>query len=222
MLEGTILESYLLGANFRRALSRPNCPVIIQELNALLHKVYPKKRSDSHDAPSSTRPNADNIAYFHWHGATYSPSSTHLGNSVVCYRRPGDDNLSAGQIARIFTKDGQTTFEIQRHQSLTPNQHDPFVRFPYLRATTWATTLESAPEKIPLENIFAHGVRYDFSNNRSVIINLDSVSCTLSSCIPLLLIGFGTALTSRSVCMFIGVANNTILISRPNHPHIQN
>ncbi|KAH8795253.1 hypothetical protein DL96DRAFT_1480833 [Flagelloscypha sp. PMI_526] len=53
MLEGTILESYLLGANFRRALSRPNCPVIIQELNALLHKVYPKKRSDSHDAPSS-------------------------------------------------------------------------------------------------------------------------------------------------------------------------
>ncbi|KAH8792930.1 hypothetical protein DL96DRAFT_1569314 [Flagelloscypha sp. PMI_526] len=37
-----------------------------------------------------------------------------------------------------------------------------------------ATTLESAPEKIPLENIFAHGVRYDFSNNRSVIINLDS------------------------------------------------
>jgi hypothetical protein len=76
-------------------------------------------------------------------GLVYSPTSKHQGNACILLRSQ-DQRLVPARIQTIFQIPGldsvQTLLAIRRHQ---PSQlpHDPFSRFPVLRAQLWRAQL---------------------------------------------------------------------------------
>ena len=87
-------------------------------------------------------------------GLVYSPMSKHQGNACILLRL-GDQSLVPAQIQTIFQipvlNSVQTLLAIRRHR---PSQlpHDPFSRFPVLRAQLWHAQLGDleiiSPDKV--------------------------------------------------------------------------
>ncbi|KAF7339057.1 hypothetical protein MVEN_01981900 [Mycena venus] len=170
-LEGTIVRSFWRGANLRRHLSRPDCPEVVKQFKVLFDLTF----SPRLDRSAESVPNEhgkDRVHYTH-QGINYSRASTHLGNSLVMYY-PSKDSKSkvAGSIQRIETHENQTYFHIQRQAPLPPGKFDPFLPFPHFPAKTYSSSLEDIIDRVPPESVLSHCARFEFSDNRAVILDL--------------------------------------------------
>lgn len=182
-LEETILLSYLRGCNIRRWLSRPDCPPLIQEIKSLLDKAF--RRSDPSVDDLSTQRREGEHSYYTIGNAKYSPLSTHKGNSVVFYYPSPNHELVAGMITKIQTIKKQDYFFIQRQAPLASDQHDPFVRYPYFPARTYSTQFCQGLDQVRPTSVVSHGAKYEFSDDRCVIVDLSRVRSSSNSLLRL-------------------------------------
>ncbi len=166
-------------ANLRRYLSRPECPQHVREFKRLLDKALPPKDQREMkfeaDPPMLTQ---TSHAYYTYHNVIYSQASTHLGGSLVCYYpHSASSELRVGSIQDIRSEHGQVVFKIQRQEPLPSSKYDPFQRYPDFLATTFSSrmvdgTLDSVHPKL----VRSHVARYEFSDERAVILDLCRVS----------------------------------------------
>jgi len=111
-------------------------------------------------------------AYAKHDGVNFSPYTTHEGNANIIYRPTASEAPLAGQIQRIENVGNTVRVHVRRHLPLPSSLYDPFLRYPHLQAKTYSSTLSDAQDIIDLDDIVAHTARYDYSHNRSVMLNL--------------------------------------------------
>jgi hypothetical protein len=175
-METTIVNSFLIGSNLRRWLRRSDCPPAILELRHLFNKVFPPLTPAAEELhkPVGTR---QCVAYYSDRSVfgtfIYSPSSTHLGNSMVIYcssrfaSRP-----SAGQIERIDLIDGFPQFMIRRQSPLPEHLYDPFLRYPDFPARCYSSHFSPKCDVVGLDSILSHAAVFRLDESRLVYLNL--------------------------------------------------
>lgn len=174
-MEGTILKSFMRGANLRRWLSRKDCPEVIRQLKHVFDLAFTPwtVREESDVVPGKDREKA----HFFFNGVNFSRASTHMGNSLVMYYPPGASTAVAGSIEKIEVVNNTATFVVRRQQPLPPGQSDPFKPFPHFPANTYSSKMSNAqPDRINPSRVISHCARLEFSNDRAVILNLSRVS----------------------------------------------
>ncbi|KAJ7441261.1 hypothetical protein FB451DRAFT_1058265 [Mycena latifolia] len=173
-LEATITQSFIRGANLRRWLNRPDCPEVIKEFKRLFDKAYtPRWTLNKESAPLAVD---GERAHFTYRGVNFSRASTHLGNSLILYYPSPKADPVAGSIQKIVTRGDDTVFLVRRQAPLPPDSFDPFLRYPHFPAKSYSSQMEDTLDTIPPSAIFSHCARFEYSNNRSVILNLSRVS----------------------------------------------
>jgi hypothetical protein len=177
-MEATILKSFMRAANLRRWLGRKDCPEVIRQFKRIFDLVFtPRTVCEQNDTvPGNNREKA----HFFYNGVNFSRASTHLGNSLVIYYPPGTSSPVAGSIEKIEVINTKVTFIIRRQKPLAANQFDPFMAFPHFPATTYSSKMsDAAPDRVEPSAVVSHCARFEFSNNRAVILNLSRVSVFL-------------------------------------------
>ncbi|KAJ7133858.1 hypothetical protein C8R46DRAFT_809056, partial [Mycena filopes] len=169
-LEATIVKSFWRGANLRRYLNRSDCPEVIKQFKILFDLSFsPRNDRSVESAPHEKE--KDRANYTH-QGVNYSRSSTHLGNSLVIYYPSANAPPIPGSIQRIQTDGDKTVFHIQRQAPLPSGKFDPFLPFPHFPAKTYSSLMENTVDKVAPSSVLAHCARYDFTDDRAVIVNL--------------------------------------------------
>jgi hypothetical protein len=188
-METTITEAYMRGANLRRWIKRPGCPEVVHQFKRLFDKAFAPPPHDGieldslSDEKSSTTVNRNDIANYCHNGVVFSRASTHLGNSLVLYYpNPLSTESIAGSIQRIDREHNGVKFHIQRQAVLPPAKFDPFRKYPSFPATVYSSRMINGPcDIVPLSSVVTHVARFDFPDERSVVVNLSRVSCHFSS-----------------------------------------
>ncbi|KAJ7602580.1 hypothetical protein FB45DRAFT_758086 [Roridomyces roridus] len=176
-LEGILTRSFLRGASLRRWLRRSDCPEVIKQFKAMFDRAF-SPRTDS-DSPPLAKDGER--AHYTFNGANFSRASTHLGNSLILYY-PSHSAITPipGSIENIVCEGGTTTFSVRPHEVLPPGKMDPFLRYhPYLPATTYSSEMQPTTHKISPSMVLSHCARFEFSDDRAVILNLARSQCTL-------------------------------------------
>lgn len=173
-MEATILKSFMRGANLRRWLARKDCPEVIRQFKRVFDLAFtPRTVREQNDTVAG---NDREKAHFFFNGVNFSRASTHLGNSLVIYYPPGASTAVAGRIEKIEVVNNKATFVIRRQKPLPANQSDPFKAFPHFPATTYSSKMsDAAPDKVQPSSVISHCARFEFSNDRAVILNLSRV-----------------------------------------------
>ncbi|KAF8809397.1 hypothetical protein BYT27DRAFT_7254534 [Phlegmacium glaucopus] len=120
---------------------------IPRDLHSALTRFHSEPTHTAHFLPNTTI-----------NGLIYTPASKHQGNSCILVKSQQDQNGVPAQIQTIFQipflESVQTLIAIRRHQ---PSQlpHDPFSRFPILRARFWDAQLGDL-EIIQPDQVFSH------------------------------------------------------------------
>ncbi|KAJ6600615.1 hypothetical protein DFH09DRAFT_901598 [Mycena vulgaris] len=179
-LEATIVRSFWKGPNLRRHLSRPDCPEVIKQLKVLFDRTFSLRLDASLEAVPNEH--GKDRAHYTYGGINYSRASTHLGNSLVMYF-PSSNATSkvAGSIQRIETDGHKTYFHIQRQAPLPPGKFDPFLPFPHFPAKTYSSSMEATTDRVLPHLVLSHCARFDFSDDRAVILDLSRVSLGCNS-----------------------------------------
>ncbi|KAJ7605679.1 hypothetical protein DFH06DRAFT_1275568 [Mycena polygramma] len=174
-LESTITESFLRGANLRRWLSRADCPQVIKEFKELFDKAFtPRQNVDEESGPLSKD---GERAHYTYQGVKFSRASTHLGNSlIIYYPSAGAVDPIAGSIQKIVTHKDHTVFFVQRQGPLPPDSFDPFLRYPHFPAKSYSSQMQDTIDQITSSDIVSHCARFEYSNDRSVILSLSRLS----------------------------------------------
>jgi hypothetical protein len=181
-LEGSILKSYMRGANLRRWLNRPDCPEVIRQFRRLFNKAFSSSNLQdenvNQDAPKSKQ---HEHAHHTYNGAVFSRSSTHLGNSLISYYpTPSSTTPIAGSIQKIMTSDDQVYFLVKRQAPLPQSKFDPFRRYTTFPATVYSSKMDDGPDdRVCPQSVLSHIARFEFSSERAVILNLSRVCCCL-------------------------------------------
>lgn len=172
-MESTIIKSWARTANLRRWLHRPECPQVIKQVQVIFNKYFVPV-----NAPNMTeefvRSKVSRRAHAKLNGFNFSGVETHLGNATIIYHSSKRGNSVAGQIQWIenAATPSALRFHVRAYQQLASQSFDPFIRYPYLQATTYSSHLSDTEEIISFDSIVSHAARYDYSNDRSVFINL--------------------------------------------------
>ena len=173
VMESTIIKTLARTANIRRWLRRPECPGAVKQLKILFDKCF---------IPANASPPQENRkikgatqAYARHKGVNFSGVNTHSGNSHIIYRTERNPPV-AGQIQYIENVTTSHGVEIRLHvRSFLPlpkTLFDPFRRYPHFQATTYSSKLSVRDDIIHLDDVVAHAARFDFSHDRSVLVNL--------------------------------------------------
>ncbi|KAF7333201.1 hypothetical protein MVEN_02386000 [Mycena venus] len=178
--EATILNTWIRGANLRRWINRPDCPAILLEFHRLF-SLYLGVNLGDRSAPgnSSIKRAESRPAHYEHDRVNYSKSTTHLGNSLVMYVEPGTGKTRAGSIEEIVVGKQKTEFKVRRQAPLPPGKNDPFKIFPHFPAETYSSKMSADVDTIEPESIISHYARYNFSDERAVILNLSRVISSL-------------------------------------------
>ncbi|KAF9062835.1 hypothetical protein BDP27DRAFT_1368545 [Rhodocollybia butyracea] len=175
-MEATIVKSYVRSANLRRWLNRKDCPQFIRTLKGLFNKAYHsnvKRLSVEEDHMHTQAVNRSDRAHYQYNGVNFSRSTTHLGNSLVLFTPLHSTEAVAGSIQRIEVCNSVPFFHIQRQKPLPLTKFDPFKRYPWFFAKTYSSKMScDPPERVPASRILSHVARYNFSDDRAVILNL--------------------------------------------------
>jgi hypothetical protein len=172
-LEATIAKSFMRGANLRRWLNRPDCPDVIKEFKRLFDLAYTHRRNLTEEsAPLAVD---GERAHYTYRGVNYSRASTHLGNSLILYSPSPADDPTPGSIEKIITEGKKTVFIVRRQAPLPIGSFDPFLRYPHFPAKSYSSQMEDTRDTIPPSAVLSHYARFDYSNNRSVVLNLSRV-----------------------------------------------
>ena len=177
VMEATIIKAVTHSANIRRWLRRPDCPEAVRQLKVLFDKCFIPANAPHQD--NDLRPTkGPRCAHVKWDGVNFSRYSTHAGNATIIYRPSPTEKPIGGQIQDIInisTSNGLTV-QVQLHvrpfERLPRLLYDPFVRYPYLLASTYSSKLQEKVDMINLDDIVAHAARFDYSFDRTVIVNL--------------------------------------------------
>lgn len=169
------------GANLRRWLRRPDCPEVIRQFKALFDKALctDKVKQDSSDDDAAVW-RLPEVAHFTHKGVTYSRASTHLGNSLISYYPCSVSSKPViGSIQKISSSGKSVYFTVRRQAPLPANKHDPFLRYPAFPASVYSSHMSNdAVDTITVSLVLSHVARFEFSNDRAVIINLSRVCRT--------------------------------------------
>jgi hypothetical protein len=185
VMEATVTEAYMRGANLRRWIKRPDCPEVIHQFKHLFDKAFSPPSHDGiesesmSDEISSTTVNRNDIANYRHAGVVFSRASTHLGNSLVLYYpKSSSTEPIAGSIQRIESELNRVKFHIRRQAVLPPAKLDPFRKYPSFPATVYSSRMAGGLcDIVPLSSVVTHVARFDFLDERSVIVNLSRVCC---------------------------------------------
>ncbi|KAJ3751431.1 hypothetical protein DFH05DRAFT_1385772 [Lentinula detonsa] len=174
-MESTLIQSVTRTANIRRWLRRPDCPEAVKQLKSLFDKCFVPANATKAD--TGLRPmKGSQRAYAKWDNANYSPSKTHAGNATILYRPSPDSGPLGGEIQEIRNIQSASGFTVEVHvrpfEKLSKSLYDPFLRHPHLLAKSYSSTLRQKADVISLDNIVAHAARFDYSNARTVLVNL--------------------------------------------------
>lgn len=158
--------------NIRRWLRRPDCPEAVRQLKVLFDKCFIPANAVNED--DTLRPmKGPHRAYVKWDGVNYSPSSTHAGNATIVYRPSPTGRPLGGQIQQIKNINSDSVqLHVRPFEPLSKMLYDPFLRYPHLLATTYSSQLQERVDVISLDDIVAHAARFDYSHNRTVLVNL--------------------------------------------------
>ncbi|KAL0061857.1 hypothetical protein AAF712_011299 [Marasmius tenuissimus] len=183
IMESTMIKTLAHTANIRRWFRRPECPEAVKQLKALFDKCFAPANANP---PQETQENREikgpQRAHAKREGHNFSGVKTHSGNSHIIYRTRSKPPV-AGQIQHIENVHTSGGDEIRLHvRSFVPIPKplsDPFRRYPHFQATTYSSKLNEEEDVIHLTDIVAHAARFDFSHERSVLVNLsrDKESC---------------------------------------------
>lgn len=174
-MEATIIRTITRTANIRRWLRRPDCPEAVRQLKILFDKCFiPANAAKPEEEPKPMK--GSRRAYANWGGVNFSPSSTHAGNATIIYRPSPTAKPIGGQIQQIQNIEEGNGFTVRVHvrpyERLSKSLYDPFLRYPHLLATTYSSMLRETEDVIELDDIVAHAARFDYSHNRTVLVNL--------------------------------------------------
>jgi hypothetical protein len=203
--EQTIVGAFTLGCRTRHWLSRPDCPDAIKKCKELYDSAYRKTdavpvNEDSVDpsplSPGKRKPiqlesrlasqlNIDHAivrCYYPHLNVYFSPSETHLGNSLVTFRLPGDpqEQIRYGSIQLIYWDDGSGWKFVIRQQCPKPPQsqdsiHDIFAEYPDFPAQMCLVELTDEIDVIKVDDIVGHYARWDWSEDYCAVLRLDKV-----------------------------------------------
>jgi hypothetical protein len=171
-MEATIIKSVTRTANIRRWLGRPDCPEAVCQLKVMFDKCFKPAngmvKQENRPTKGSTR------AHAKLDSTNFSRSKTHPGNATIIYRPSPDERPIAGVIQEIHneTNSSLIRLHVQPFESLPKHLYDPFLRYPHLSAKTYSSTLREEADVISLDAIVSHAARYDYTHNRSVLVNL--------------------------------------------------
>ncbi|KIK51853.1 hypothetical protein GYMLUDRAFT_102661, partial [Collybiopsis luxurians FD-317 M1] len=175
-MESTIVRAHVRSTNLRRYLNRQDSPPLIQTLKKLFNKSFSstsKQLAVDHHVQTPSIESYE-CAHYTYNNVNYSRSQTHLGNSLVLfYSSVIESKAVAGSIEKIEIYRGQPFFHIRRQEPLPPSRYDPFRRYPWFFAEAYSSKMSNSPlERIPAFWIVSHAARFNFSNERAVIVNL--------------------------------------------------
>ncbi|KAF7364612.1 hypothetical protein MVEN_00330400 [Mycena venus] len=178
--EATILNTWIRGANLRRWINRPDCLAVLLKFHRLF-SLYLGVNLGDRSAPgnSSIKRAESRPAHYEHDGVNYSKSTTHLGNSLVMYVEPGTGKTRAGSIEEIIVGKQKTEFKVRRQAPLPPGKNDPFKIFPHFPAETYSSKMSADVDTIEPDSIISHYARYNFSDERAVVLNLSRVISSL-------------------------------------------
>ncbi|KAJ7732855.1 hypothetical protein B0H16DRAFT_1328496, partial [Mycena metata] len=113
-------------------------------------------------------------AQFMFDGVNFSRASMHLGNSLVLYYpSPSASTPIPGSIEQILSKGEKTSFVIRRQAPLPQGKEDPFARyFPHFPAQTYSSKMLDTTDMVEPHMILSHFARFEFSQDRAVVVNL--------------------------------------------------
>ncbi|KAJ7775904.1 hypothetical protein DFH07DRAFT_732124 [Mycena maculata] len=171
-LEGTLTKSFLRGANLRRWLRRSDCPEIIKQFKAIFDRAFAPQSERAGTSPPLVRDS--NHAHYMFNGTNFSCALMHLGNSLVLYYpSTSASEPIAGSIEKIISRGDKTSFIIRCQAPLPTGQFDPFLRYyPYFPAQTYSTKMQNTTDTVHPSMILSHGARFEFSEDRAVVLNL--------------------------------------------------
>ncbi|KAJ3995025.1 hypothetical protein F5050DRAFT_1574486 [Lentinula boryana] len=173
-MEATIIKSVTRTANIRRWLCRPNCPEAVRQLKVMFDQCFkPVNGTAKLENPTQK---GSQCAHVKWDNANFSRSKTHPGNATIIYRPFQNEKPIAGVIQEIqnVNKAGSSTIElhVRPFESLPKHLYDPFSRYPHLSAKSYSSTLREEADVITLDAIVSHAARFDYTHNRTVLVNL--------------------------------------------------
>jgi hypothetical protein len=116
------------------------------------------------------------VQYSH-DSVNFSQASTHLSNSLVLYYPTlSSTEPIAGSIQSIRLNGGQVNFHIQCQAILSPTKFDPFRRYAWFPAMVYSSRMVDGDfDIVPVSSVVSHVARFNFSSDRSVIVNLSRV-----------------------------------------------
>ena len=94
------------------------------------------------------------------------------GNSSVIYRTYPSTTQVAGNIEAIEDIEDHVRFHVRRNLELPRDLIDPFCRYPHFSATTYSSHQSAVLDVVDLEDIVSHAAKFDFSEERTVFLNL--------------------------------------------------
>ncbi|KAJ7075966.1 hypothetical protein B0H15DRAFT_738799, partial [Mycena belliarum] len=170
-LEASILKTFMRGAHLRRWLNREDCPEVIRQFKRIFDLAFTRRnfRAEDDSVPGQDREKA----HFIFKGVNYSRAKTHLGNSLVIYYPPGSTESVPGSIEKILVENNTATFLIRHQAPLPVGSVDPFKPFVHFPAKTYSSKMLSGElDKVNPSSVLSHCARFEFSNDRAVILNL--------------------------------------------------
>ncbi|KAJ7086813.1 hypothetical protein B0H15DRAFT_781765 [Mycena belliarum] len=176
--EATVVQSWIRAGNLRRWINQANCPPLLREFHRIFTKYFGSNLGGAgphSDKNVSLGPHA----HCDYGGVHYSRASTHIGNSLISYTT-GTGKVFAGSIESIEILETGPQFLVRRQAPLPAGKNDPFKPFPDLRAKTYSSKMANETDKIHAQAIIAHCARFEFSNERAVVLELLKVSVSLS------------------------------------------
>jgi hypothetical protein len=200
------VEAFTLGCRTRHWLSRPDCPDAIKKCKQLYDSAYRKTNivpidEDTVDptplSPGKRKPvpideylasqlNVEQAiirCYYPHLNVYYSPTGTHLGNSLVTYRLRDDspEHIRYGSIQLIYWDEGRGWKFAIRQQLRKPPQsqdgvYDVFAQFTDYPAEMRLIELSDKVDVIKVDEILGHYARWDWSADYCAVLRLDKVS----------------------------------------------
>lgn len=204
-LEFTMLQSFTRAGKLRRWLSRPDCPEAVKECKALFDKSYPQnvdtngigdvddematyvlevqKKPQTTPADLLLLTGSQRVvlhARFKSLGVVYTRSSTHLGNSLICFYPLGDISSPPipGSIKYIFSSGDEIIFAVQRQLPCVVGDLvvDPYAPYPNFGAKLYQSRLGDLLEKVKVDWISCHFARWNMTPKYAVVLPLSKAS----------------------------------------------
>ena len=198
-----MLQCFIKAGKLKRWLARPDCSDEVKECKAVFDRAYSCKADDnknplagdelfvddpSHEVLPSTSLQAtpkdlrallrhDRVALSARHkrnGIMYTRSTTHLGNSLICYHARGDRSLPPipGSIKYICSVRNKISYAVQHQQPLKNNITDPFGGYPYFPAKLYSSAISQDLEIVELDWVTSHFARWKLTQEYSVVLPL--------------------------------------------------